>query len=150
MPALVAARIVRCKRQADAFALSEKKTLQHERWNHRAVLLSDSPCTAIRRSQRTLRSKLFVPSSNVWHLRHGRGWFGLAATVGVLGLGSPWFVMPLLGAHGLRKTRRWGWFLSVGGCALYLPTPFMPVAAVGLGVLLSRRVRRIYFPTSAR
>lgn len=84
-----------------------------------------------------------------WHLRHGRGWVGLSATVGVLGLGSPWLVVPVLGAYGLRKTRRWGWFLAVVGCALYLPTPMMPVAALGLGVLLSGRVRRVYFPTRA-
>lgn len=81
-----------------------------------------------------------------WHLRHGRGWVGLAATLGVLTIGAPWILVPLLGAIGLRRARRAGWFLAVAGCALYLPTPFAPFAVLGLAVLLSGRVRRVYFP----
>ena len=86
----------------------------------------------------------------VWHMQHGRGWVGLAATLGVLVIGAPWIALPLLGAIGLRRSRRAGWFFAVAGSALYLPTPLAPLAVLALAVLLSGRVRRVYFPAGRR
>lgn len=80
-----------------------------------------------------------------WHVMHGRGLVGLAAAGFVLVLASPWLVLPWLGRRGLIETRRWGWTLSVAACALFVPTPLLPLAAFVLSVLCSRRVRSVFF-----
>ena len=80
-----------------------------------------------------------------WHLLHGRGLVGLAAAGFVLVLASPWLVLPWLGRRGLTASRRWGWTLSVAGCALFVPTPLLPLAALALSVLLGKRVRKAFF-----
>ena len=80
-----------------------------------------------------------------WHVVHGRGLVGLAAAGFVLMLASPWLVLPWLGRRGLSQTRRWGWTLGVAACALFLPTPLLPLAAFALSVLCSRRVRKVFF-----
>jgi hypothetical protein len=80
-----------------------------------------------------------------WHLAHGRGLVGLAAAGFVLVLSSPWLLLPWLGRRGLCDMRRWGWTLSVAGCALFLPTPLLPLAAFAMSVLLSRPVRSAFF-----
>lgn len=85
-----------------------------------------------------------------FHLQHGRGALGVAYASLLALVASPWIVAPALAARGLRAHRVWGWVMAVLSCLLYLPTPMLPLSAIGLGVLLSRRVRRVYFPVSAR
>lgn len=80
-----------------------------------------------------------------WHVLHGRGLVGLAAAGFVLILASPWLVLPWLGRLGLGASRRWGWILSVAGCALFVPTPLLPLAGFALSVLLGKRVRKVFF-----
>lgn len=79
-----------------------------------------------------------------FHLQHGRGLIGLAATGFVLVLVSPWLVVPLLAVRGLARHRRSGWTLGVVACALFLVTPLLPAAVGGLLLLYSSRVRRMY------
>ncbi len=80
-----------------------------------------------------------------FHVLHGRGLVGLAAAGFVVIVASPWLLLPLLSARGLARHRRSGWTLGVVACALFLPTPLLPVAVCGLVVLLSSRVRKAYF-----
>jgi hypothetical protein len=81
-----------------------------------------------------------------WHVAHGRGLQGIAATGFVLLLAVPWVALPLLGRRGMRRERRWGWLASVAGAVLFLPTPLAPLAIYALAVLCSRRVQKVYFP----
>jgi hypothetical protein len=81
----------------------------------------------------------------VWSVAHGKGVMTLAAVGFVALVGMPWVLLPVVGARGLGRQRRWGWTLAVAGCCLFLPTPLLPVAAFGLVVLLSQRVRRVFF-----
>lgn len=83
-----------------------------------------------------------------WHVVHGRGLLGLGATGFFLIVVLPWVALPLLGRRGLARDRRWGWLAAVAGAALFVPTPLAPLAAFVLTVLLSRRVRAVYFPSS--
>jgi hypothetical protein len=79
-----------------------------------------------------------------FHVMHGRGLVGLAAAGFVVVLASPWLVLPLLSARGLGRHRRSGWTIGVVACALFLPTPLLPVAVAGLVTLFSSRVRTSY------
>lgn len=80
----------------------------------------------------------------VWHVRHGRGLVGIAATGFVLALAVPWAVLPLLGRRGLLRERRWGWVAALAGSIVFLMTPALPIAVLCLVVLLSPRVRAVY------
>lgn len=81
-----------------------------------------------------------------WHVAHGRGLQGIAAVGFVVVLALPWVALPILGFRGMRQERRWGWLCAVAGATLFLPTPLAPVAIHALAVLLSQRVRKVYFP----
>jgi len=82
---------------------------------------------------------------NFWfHLVHGRGVVALAAAGFAIVVASPWLVIPLLAARDLRRHRRAGWTLGVVACALYLPTPLLPLAVYGLVLLYSSRIRKAY------
>jgi hypothetical protein len=83
-----------------------------------------------------------------WSVEHGHGAMALAATGFVAMLGLPWIVMPWLGARGLDRQRRWGWMLAVAACCLFVLSPLLPVAVFALIVLLSPRVRRVFFATA--
>jgi hypothetical protein len=83
-------------------------------------------------------------SNLAFHLQHGRGLIGLAATGFVLVCASPWIVVPWFAVRGLARHRRAGWTLGVAACAMFLVTPLLPLAVVGLQLLYSSRVRRMY------
>ncbi len=84
-----------------------------------------------------------------WSVEHGQGVMALSATGFVVVVCLPWVLLPFLGARGLERQRRWGWTLAVAGCAIFLPTPLLPVAAFGLMFLVSQRVRRVFFAPRA-
>jgi hypothetical protein len=84
-----------------------------------------------------------------WHVVHGRGLLGLGATGFFLIVVLPWVALPLIGRRGLSRDRRWGWLAAVAGAALFIPTPLAPLSAFVLTVLLSKRVRAVYFPASS-
>lgn len=81
-----------------------------------------------------------------WSVMHGSGVEAIAATGFIGVLVAPWWLAPILALRGLSLQRRWGWMLGVIACCLFLPTPLLPVAAFGISVLLSQRVRRVFFP----
>jgi hypothetical protein len=83
----------------------------------------------------------------VFHVTRGHGLVGLGAAGFVVMVASPWLALPLLAARGLVRHRRSGWTLGVIACALYLPTPLLPLAVYGLVLLYSSRVRRAYLAT---
>lgn len=85
----------------------------------------------------------------LWSIQHGQGVMALSATGFVVVLCSPWVLLPWLGVRGLDRQRRWGWTLAVAGACIFLPTPALPVAALALVVLFSRRVRRVFFADGA-
>ncbi len=81
-----------------------------------------------------------------WSVMHGSGIEAIAATGFVAVLVSPWVLAPLIALRGLSLQRRWGWTLAVVACALFLPTPLLPLSAFGMSVLFSQRIRRVFFP----
>lgn len=83
-----------------------------------------------------------------WHVTHGHGLVGIAATGFVVVMTMPWIILPVLGRRGLSRDRRWGWVSAVAAAVLFLPTPLMPLSIFALSVLLSRRVRKVYFPVA--
>lgn len=85
----------------------------------------------------------------VWHVLHGRGVVGLAAAAFVLLTAAPWAALPFVGRMGLARERRWGWITAVASTVVFLPTPLLPLALMCLSVLLSKRVRAVYFPPPA-
>jgi hypothetical protein len=85
-------------------------------------------------------------SNLFWHLRYGDGTPGLAAAGSMVLLLLPWLALPWVAAVGLKRHRRWGWYLAVVCCVLYLPTPLVFIAVPIFAIVLSGRVRRTYFP----
>ena len=68
-------------------------------------------------------------------LRAGVTWFLAALCLGLAALA--WAT-----ARGLRAARRWAWRTALALFALYLPSVFLPLGAVGLFGLLSEGTRR--------
>lgn len=79
-----------------------------------------------------------------WIVRHKEGVVGLAGAAAILVLGSPWAVLPFVGAVGLSRRRRWGWLISMVAALLYLPTPAFPLSLVVLRHLAGADVRSVF------
>ena len=80
-----------------------------------------------------------------WIIRSGVGATGLLGAAAIFALGAPWFVLPWIGARGLKRRRRWGWLTSVIACVLWLPTPLILVSAYSLSRLFRASTLRVFF-----
>lgn len=80
-----------------------------------------------------------------WIVRHEEGLVGLSGAAAILVLASPWAVLPIAGAVGVARRRRWGWLVSIVAALLFLPTPAFPMSLLVLRHLFSARIRQVFF-----
>ena len=80
-----------------------------------------------------------------WIVRNGVGATGLLGAAAIIAVAAPWFVLPWMGARGLRRRRRWGWLTSVVACVIWLPTPMVLVSTYSLSRLFRGSTLRVFF-----